>query len=304
MNSAKPVPIKQAGELGELLRYWRDARGKSQLDLSLDSGFLQRHLSFIESGRSAPGRQALLDIAQALDIPLRERKTLLLSAGYAPIYSENDWSAPEMQSITRELERALQQHDPFPAVVMDRYWYVLMRNESAPHFFNQFIDLEARKTPRNLLHLMFDPKGMRPFIINWPDVAASLIQRVYRESIGRIIDEKTKELLAQLRTYPGVKAEWKTPQSAGALPALALIGGCSQSVSISAHPLSGTLATLVHPGQQSERLTPIYSDRHGRLKQCVDVALCVVKRTIVTLSQTVQIWGDPSSKNQTLLVFG
>ena len=72
MNSAKPVPIKQAGELGELLRYWRDARGKSQLDLSLDSGFLQRHLSFIESGRSAPGRQAL-------DIPLRERNTLLLS---------------------------------------------------------------------------------------------------------------------------------------------------------------------------------------------------------------------------------
>jgi len=218
MNSAKPVPIKQAGELGELLRYWRDARGKSQLDLSLDSGFSQRHLSFIESGRSTPGRQALLDIAQALDIPLRERNNLLLSAGYAPIYSENDWSAPEMQSITRALERALQQHDPFPAVVMDRYWCVLMRNESAPRFFNQFIDLEARKTPRNLLHLMFDPKGMRPFIINWPDVAASLIQRVYRESIGRIVDEKTKELLAQLRAYPGVKAEWKTPQSPSALP--------------------------------------------------------------------------------------
>ena len=123
-----------------------------------------------------------------------------------------------MQSITRALERVLQQHDPFPAVVMDRYWYVLMRNESAPRFFNLFIDLEARKTPPNLLHLMFDPKGMRPFIINWPDVAASLIQRVYRESIGRIVDEKTKELLAQLRTYPGVKAEWKTPQSPSALP--------------------------------------------------------------------------------------
>ena len=196
MNSAKPVPSKQAGELGELLRYWRDARGKSQLDLSLDSGFSQRHLSFIESGRSTPGRQALLDIAQALDIPLRERNTLLLSAGYAPIYSENDWSAPEMQSITRALERALQQHDPFPAVVMDRYWYVLMRNESAPRFFNQFIDLEARKTPRNLLHLMFDPKGMRPFIINWPEVAASLFQRINRESACSLPTTSRRKIIA------------------------------------------------------------------------------------------------------------
>ena len=218
MNSSNPVARQQARELGELLRYWRDARGKSQLDLSLDSGLSQRHLSFIESGRSTPSRQALLDIAQVLDIPLRERNTLLLAAGYAPIYLENEWSAPEMQYITGALERALRQHEPFPAVVIDRYWYVLMRNESAPRFFNQFIDLEARKPPRNLLHLMFDPKGMRPFITNWPDVAASLFQRVYRESIGHVVDEKTKELLAQLQAYPGVKAEWKKPQSPSALP--------------------------------------------------------------------------------------
>ena len=115
MNSSNPLPSQQARDLGELLRYWRDARGKSQLGLSLDSGLSQRHLSFIESSRSTPGRQALLDIAQALDIPLRERNTLLLSAGYAPIYSENEWSALDMQSITRALERTLRQHEPFPA---------------------------------------------------------------------------------------------------------------------------------------------------------------------------------------------
>ena len=96
MTASHKLPSPQARELGELLRYWRDARGKSQLDLSLDSGLFQRHLSFIESGRSTPSRGALLDIAQALDIPLRERNTLMVSAGYAPIFAESEWSAPEM----------------------------------------------------------------------------------------------------------------------------------------------------------------------------------------------------------------
>lgn len=131
MTASHTLPSRQARELGELLRYWRDARGKSQLDLSLDSGLSQRHLSFIESGRSTPSRQALLDIAQALDIPLRERNTLMLSAGYAPIFAESEWSAPEMQSLTKALERVLRQHEPYPAVVMDRHWHVVMRNESA-----------------------------------------------------------------------------------------------------------------------------------------------------------------------------
>jgi len=191
MNASNCLPSQQAKNLGEHLRYWRGARGKSRLDLSLDSGLSQRLLSFIESSRSTPCREALLDIAQALDIPLRERNTLLLSAGYAPIYSENEWSAPEMQSITRVLERTLRQHEPFLAVVIDRYWYVLMRNESTPRFFSHFIDLEPPKPPRNLVELMFDPKGMPPFIANWPDVAASLFQRIYHDD-GEEGQEKEK----------------------------------------------------------------------------------------------------------------
>lgn len=139
MSSPKPIAKPAANELGVLLRHWRDLRGKSQFDLSLDTGVSQRHISFIESGRSAPGRQTLLEIAQALDIPLRDRNTLLLAAGYAPIYSEGAWNGPEMQSVTGALERMLRQHEPFPAVVMDRYWDVLMTNEAAPRFFNCFI---------------------------------------------------------------------------------------------------------------------------------------------------------------------
>ena len=203
-----------------LLRHWRDLRGKSQFDLSLDTGVSQRHISFIESGRSIPGRQTLLEIAQALDIPLRDRNSLLLAAGYAPIYSDGAWNGAEMQSVTGALERMLRQHEPFPAVVMDRYWDVLMTNEAAPRFFNCFIDMAARKTPRNLLHLMFDPNGMRPFIANWEAVAKSLFQRVYRESVGRVIDDRTRALLAALLAYPDVKTEWKNPVELSAMPVI------------------------------------------------------------------------------------
>ncbi|MFL6604930.1 MAG: helix-turn-helix domain-containing protein [Steroidobacteraceae bacterium] len=207
-NASKASPVNA---LGALLRQWRNTRGKSQIELSLDSGVSQRHVSFIESGRSLPSRETLIGIAEALDIPLRDRNTLLLAAGFAPLYSETAWNASEMRSLTQAIQRILRQHDPFPAVVMDRYWNVLLSNDSAPRFFGSFIDMAARKGPRNLLHLMFDPHGMRPFVQDWETVARSLIQRVYRESVGRVVDEKTKQLLAQLLTYPGVEADWKSP---------------------------------------------------------------------------------------------
>jgi len=197
--------------LGELLRQWRGARGKSQLDLSLDTGVSQRHISFIESGRSTPGRQTLMDLAEVLDVPLRERNALLLAAGYAPIYSEAAWNSEEMQHVNKALERILQHHNPYPAVVMDRYWNVFMANQSALQFFNRFIDMDARKGPRNILHLMFDPEGMRPFIIGWERVAKSLLQRVLRESAGRVTDDATKALVAALLAYPEVESEWQKP---------------------------------------------------------------------------------------------
>jgi hypothetical protein len=103
---------------------------------------------------------------------------------------------------------------------MDRYWNVLTTNEAAPRFFSSFIDMEARTTPRNMLHLMFDPDGMRPFIANWEDVARSLFQRVYRESVGRVIDHRTRELLAALLAYPDVKTEWKNPVALSAMPVI------------------------------------------------------------------------------------
>jgi transcriptional regulator with XRE-family HTH domain len=174
----------QGNDLGTLLRRWRGARNKSQMEASLDAGVSQRHLSFIEIGSSVPSRETLIGIAEALKIPYRDRNSLLLAAGYAPMYEDAGWDDHDMRSVTVALNRMLKQHEPYPALLMDRYWTVLQTNTAAPRFFNSFVDLSARPQPRNLLHLMFDPAGMRPFVANWEEVARTLIQRVYRESVG------------------------------------------------------------------------------------------------------------------------
>ena len=201
MQSTPAVP-----QLGELLRYWRQERGKSQLDLSMDTGISQRHLSFVESGRSAPSRDFLSTVSDALSIPLRERNALLLASGFAPQYSEQSLDAGQMAVVTRAIDRMLEQHEPHPALVLDRYWYVVRTNKAAPQFFGSFIDLEARPKPRNLLDLMFDPAGMRSFIEEWDKVAAGLMQRVQREAVGQVLDAKLQDLLKRLREYPGVSA--------------------------------------------------------------------------------------------------
>jgi transcriptional regulator with XRE-family HTH domain len=198
-QSALAVP-----QLGELLRHWRQERGKSQLDLSLDTGISQRHLSFVESGRSAPSRDFLSIVSDALNIPLRERNVLLLASGYAPQYGEQSMDAEQMAIVTRAIDRMLQQHEPHPALVLDRHWYVVRTNDSAPRFFGSFIDLEKRPKPRNLLDLMFDPEGMRPFVEEWEKVAAGLLQRVRREAVGQVLDKELQELLKRLQKYPGV----------------------------------------------------------------------------------------------------
>jgi transcriptional regulator with XRE-family HTH domain len=223
MNATTLEPKTPPGELGDLLRYWRDVRGVSQLDLSLEAGVSQRQISFIESGRSVPGRETLLALAQTLDVPLRERNALLLAAGYAPVYSEAPWDAQEMHSVIRALERVVRQHEPFPAIVMDRYWNVLMTNDAAPRFFDCFIDMASRPVPRNMLHLIFDPQGMRPFVADWDSVSRSLLQRVYRESVGHVVDAGTRRLLDELLAYPDVPRDWKTQHVPSAAPTMPVI---------------------------------------------------------------------------------
>lgn len=226
MNSSNQMTQQADHALGELLRYWRQQRGKSQLDLSLDAGVSQRHISFVESGRSVPSRELLLSLAKTLDVPLREQNALLLASGYAPVFIESNWDAPEMSVVARAVDRMLAQHEPHPALLMDRYWNILKTNEAAPRFFGSFVDLSARQSPRNILHLMFDPEGMRPFIEDWEDLASGLLQRVQREAVGHVTDKKTVELLDGLKRYPGVKELSVTRKSqAPVLPMTFVKGG-------------------------------------------------------------------------------
>jgi transcriptional regulator with XRE-family HTH domain len=212
-------------ELGDLLRYWRQQRGRSQLELSLETGISQRHLSFVESGRSVPSRDLLLTVSEKLDVPLRERNVLLLASGYAPAYRECDWDGPEMAAVSKAIGRVLLQQEPHPALVLDRYWNVIRTNEAAARFFGSFVDLAARRQPRNLLDLMFDPEGMRPFVEDWEQVAAGLLQRVHRESLGQVMDDTTTELLNGLKKYPGVNDLNTVPKTHSAVLPITFLRG-------------------------------------------------------------------------------
>lgn len=200
-----------APPVGRLLKHWRQVRRKSQLTLSLEADVSPRHLGFIEVGRAKPSREMVLTLAKALDVPLRERNDLLLAAGFAPVYRETGLSEPAMAQARRALDSILRQQEPFPAIVMDRYWNILLTNDAAPRFFGLFVDLDAEPAPANVLRLMFDPAKLRPFVQNWEAVAEALIHRVHREAVGGAPDSRTAALLEELLSYPGVPRGWQTP---------------------------------------------------------------------------------------------
>jgi len=217
-----PRPTLAAPPVGALLRHWRALRGKSQLRLSADSGITQKHISFVESGRSQPSRGLLLGLAEALEMPLRERNDLLAAAGFAPVYPAAPLDAAARAGLQAALQRMLRQHEPFPALVLDRHWNVLSANDAAPRFFGCFADLRAWPAPRNLLRLMLDPAGVRPHVADWDETARGLIARVRREAPGHAPDAATQALLDTLGRHPGVDPRARVPSPADESPVIPL----------------------------------------------------------------------------------
>lgn len=199
---------------GRLLKQWRDQRRLSQFDLALTSQVSQRHISFLESGRAKPSQEMVLQLATVLDIPLRHQNLMLSAAGFAPIHTETDLSAPEMATVCKALDFILQQQEPYPAIVLDRYWNLLRTNQGAIRLLNTFIEPERLQTlfcvdgKINVMRLMFDPQGLRPFVVNWEIVAELLLKRVYREAKASIESEQSTALLDELMSYPGVVDRW------------------------------------------------------------------------------------------------
>lgn len=129
-TSTQSTPNRDAS-FGNLLKHWRNQRGLSQLDLALAGNVSQRHISFLESGRANPSRDMVMQLAAVLDVPLRDQNIMLTAAGFAPIYSQSDLSAPEVEPIRKAIEFILRQQEPYPALVMDRYWNLIESNTSA-----------------------------------------------------------------------------------------------------------------------------------------------------------------------------
>jgi len=189
--------------LGHLLREWRAARGMSQLDLALRAGFSSRHVSFIETGRTQPSRQALLVLAEALDVPLRERNRLLAAGGYAHVYRQTPLAADEMSHVRGVLQFILDRHAPYAAVVLDRYSNCLMGNGASEKLLAALVDPSLMSGHVNQLRLVFHPLGARRWIVNWDEVAWHLLSRAERDLGEASEDEVGSALLAELREHAG-----------------------------------------------------------------------------------------------------
>ena len=197
--------------VGHLIQHWRRVRKKSQLTLALQAGVSARHLGFLEIGRANPSREMVLLLAGVLDIPLRERNALLLAAGYAPIFKETGLDAPEMEHARKAVGLILEHQEPYPAVVMDRHWNILRSNSAAESFFGQLLGAPATGDgPANIVRLMFDPAGLRPYVANWEAVAEALLQRIHREALGGVPDADTVGLLDEVLASPGVPERWRS----------------------------------------------------------------------------------------------
>jgi transcriptional regulator with XRE-family HTH domain len=180
----------------------------SQLDLALEAEISSRHLSYVESGKAQPSREMMTRLADALAIPLRERNALLIAAGYAPVYRETGLTTPEMASARRAVEFILKQQEPYPAIVMDRHWNLLLANRGATHLL-QFL-MDTPPAERNVVRQVFSNDILRPYIANWDDVAADMIRRLHQEIDWVPTDEVLPKLLAEVLSYPDVPERWRT----------------------------------------------------------------------------------------------
>ncbi|WP_067452571.1 helix-turn-helix domain-containing protein [Actinomadura macra] len=198
---------------GALIRYWRRVRAMSQLDLASAAMTTPRHMSFLETGRSAPSRKMVLRLAGALDVPLRDRNGLLVAAGFAPLFPHRGLDDPALDRVTAAIGLMLDRHDPLPAVVLDRGWGLVDANRGAAHLFGALLAPEPIPDEVNVLRLFLEPGPVRDGIANWEQVAPTLLERARREAVGGVPDLATAELVQELRARPEVQAVVTAPDT-------------------------------------------------------------------------------------------
>lgn len=187
----------------------------SQLDLALAAEVSSRHLSFLETGRSRPSREMILRLASTLDVPLREQNALLRAAGLEDAFPEPPPDAPLPSPVERAIERMMAQHEPFPLIVFDRKYDLVRMNGGASRLLPGFVaDPAALAPPANVLVLLFDPRGVRPFVEDWPQAARATLSRLHREVLASGGDGELVALLQRILALPGVPPSWRQPDLA------------------------------------------------------------------------------------------
>lgn len=192
MNATRPV--------GDLLREWRQRRRLSQLDFAVEAEISSKHLSFLETGRARPSRDMLLKLTELLDVPLRERNTLLIAAGFAPMFAERQLDDPALQSARAAMEMVLKGHEPFPAIAIDRHWTLLAANRAVAPFLSG-ASPKLLEPPFNVLRLSLHPDGLAPRIVNLGQWRAHLLARLRRQ-VEISADTTLMALHEELSGYP------------------------------------------------------------------------------------------------------
>jgi transcriptional regulator with XRE-family HTH domain len=196
-NASHAIPAP----FGQHLRSWRQRRHLSQQGLAQEADISTRHLSFVETGRAEPSREMVLRLAERLDIPLRERNTLLVAAGYAPMYRERPLDDPALASARAAVELVLKGHEPYPALALDRYYHVVAMNRAVPLFLQGITAPALLQPPLNVLRISLHPDGLAPRIDNLLQWRTHLFERL-RQQIAATADPQLQTLLEELRAYP------------------------------------------------------------------------------------------------------
>lgn len=190
---------------GTQLRTWRQKRRLSQLHLALDAGISARHLSFLETGRSRPSRDMVLLLAEQLRLPLREQNALLLAAGFAPSYGEQPFDAPELDAVRDAVDLVLANHEPFPALAVNRRWDVLRSNQGAGVLIEGIAPF-LLGPPLNVYRASLHPEGLRRRILNFEHFAGALLSQLRRDAEASA-DPELSELLNEVENYPALQRQ-------------------------------------------------------------------------------------------------
>jgi len=202
--------------IGEHLREWRQRRHLSQLDLAGEAEISARHLSFVETGRSAPSREMVLKLAERLDVPLRERNVLLVAAGFAPAFPQRALDDPALRSAREAIDLVLRAHEPNPALAYDRHWNLVSANRMVAPLL-EGVPQRLLGQPFNILRLAFHPEGLAPRTVNLAEWCAHLLERLHRQCEATADPELIK-LYQDLKAYPIPARSGPLPPDSVAIP--------------------------------------------------------------------------------------